>query len=63
MTGAEIIGACREATLMAFRETGHLLFRESHLEKALKNVLPLLNDHTVMQEYLLFQHLTDAQNF
>jgi SpoVK/Ycf46/Vps4 family AAA+-type ATPase len=65
MTGAEIVGACREAAMVCLRnmsenESNHsgiekLTMKEEYLITALKNVRPLLSNPTVMKEFESFQ--------
>jgi SpoVK/Ycf46/Vps4 family AAA+-type ATPase len=64
MTGAELVGACREAAMMAIRDA--LTFEglsealeprvtNQHLESAMGNIKPLLADPQVMIPFLTFQ--------
>jgi SpoVK/Ycf46/Vps4 family AAA+-type ATPase len=66
MTGAEIVGACREAAMLCFREAtanvsannprlDQLIMKEEYLITALRNVQPLLSNPTIMDEFLSFQ--------
>ena len=70
MTGAEIVGACREAAMMAAREI--LSNRnptakdvvvpcvlQSYIEQSLKQYKPLLSDPKILEEYTSFE---DKQN-
>jgi SpoVK/Ycf46/Vps4 family AAA+-type ATPase len=61
MTGAEILGACREAAMRALRETletdsqdiPHM--KQVYLEESLRNVKPLLSNKHVLEEYTRFE--------
>lgn len=65
MTGAEIVGACREAAMMAMREllserssTPNQIVPstlQSHIEQSLKQCKPLLSDPDVLEEYTRFK--------
>lgn len=68
MTGAEIVGACQEASMMAIREAydqqtiktnkdleKFVRLRNHHLETALRNVKPLLSSSRMLEEYSSFQ--------
>jgi len=61
MTGAEILGACREAAMRALRESleGDSLsipcMKQVYLEEALENVKPLLSNKQVLEEYAAFE--------
>ena len=59
MTGAEIVGACREAAMILLREalrtdTSPVMTGEV-LETALGNVKPLLSDPCILEEYTRFE--------
>jgi transitional endoplasmic reticulum ATPase len=64
MTGAEIVGACKEAAMLAIREHNleehsnidnrALSVQQRHLEKTLGAVAPLLSDPSVLSEYTSF---------
>lgn len=61
MTGAEILGACREAAMRALRETletdsqdiPHM--KQVYLEESIRNVKPLLSNKHVLEEYTRFE--------
>ena len=71
MTGAEIVGACREAAMLCFRESmvtaktdsstlstpdvSQLVMKQEYLETALKNVRPLLSNMSIMEAFESFQ--------
>mmetsp|Transcript_58516 Transcript_58516/g.174263 ORF Transcript_58516/g.174263 Transcript_58516/m.174263 type:complete len:969 (-) Transcript_58516:356-3262(-) len=70
MTGAEIVGACKEAAMLAVRDSQEagLIAADSetmnhyvpvvtseHLKVALKNVKPLLSSTSLLQEYSNFE--------
>lgn len=64
MTGAELVGACREAAMMAIRDaltseglTGDLEPRitNHHLERSIRNIKPLLADPQILIPYINFQ--------
>jgi transitional endoplasmic reticulum ATPase len=70
MTGAEIVGACREAAMLCFREAMstktpddstrstsdvRLVMKQEYLETALKNVRPLLSNKSIMEDFQSFQ--------
>jgi len=67
MTGAEIVGACREAAMLAIREAMDMTSSEikvaevapvvtqRHLEDILGGVKPLLSDPLVLSEYTKFE--------
>jgi SpoVK/Ycf46/Vps4 family AAA+-type ATPase len=65
MTGAEIVGACREAAMLCLRNTfqntssdagiEQLVMKEVYLIIALKNVRPLLSNPTAMKDFESFQ--------
>ena len=61
MTGAEIIGACREASMRILRETnlGDLdvlpVMKMEYLTEALRELKPLLSSPHVVQEFQLFE--------
>jgi transitional endoplasmic reticulum ATPase len=62
MTGAEIVGTCREAAMLALREvmagknnTVIPSVTQSHVEKSLKACIPLLSDKKVLEEYTMFE--------
>ena len=70
MTGAEIVGACREAAMLAVREmmstrkegvseTSVPVVLHRHVEVSLKECKPLLSDLCVLEEYTKFE---DEQN-
>ena len=73
MTGAEIVGACREAAMMAIRESLEKSFgdegasatspkvTQDHLLTSLLNVKPLLSDESLELEYSRFQDETRAK--
>jgi transitional endoplasmic reticulum ATPase len=64
MTGAEIVGGCREASMLAIRESLTILDSETdysvpivlqrHIEESLKRIKPLLSDARVLEEYTSF---------
>jgi len=70
MTGAEIVGACREAAMQAIRHSVEedsdpttnataasgkfLKVKKSYLDDALNNVQPLLSNSRVMEEFNSF---------
>lgn len=61
MTGAEILGACREAAMRVLRESienemeiiPHM--KQQYLEGAFRNVKPLLSNKQVLEEYTAFE--------
>ena len=61
MTGAEILGACREAAMQALRETLDAesrcipCMKQIYLEESLQNVKPLLSNKRVLEEYTKFE--------
>jgi SpoVK/Ycf46/Vps4 family AAA+-type ATPase len=62
MTGAELLGACREAAMRAMRdclESGESQnvprMQQVYLEEAFRNVKPLLSNKHVLQEYTRFE--------
>ena len=61
MTGAEIVGACREAGMLAIRESMQTegqsmpIVLQKHLEISLRAVKPLLSDAFVLSEYTRFE--------
>ena len=59
MTGAEIVGACREATMYAIRESkgnnDKPTLSQQMLEDALSRLRPLVRSPAVMNEYLSFE--------
>lgn len=65
MTGAEIVGACREAAMMTVREllSGRSTTPDQivpsilqlHIEQSLKQCKPLLSDPDVLEEYTRFE--------
>ena len=61
MTGAEIVGACREAAMLAIRESletegqGIPVVLQRHLETSLSAVKPLLSNACVLLEYTSFE--------
>ena len=65
MTGAEIVGACREAAMFCFRaattkvtddsSTLPLIMKQEYLETALNNVRPLLSNMSIMKDFESFQ--------
>ena len=73
MTGAEIVGACREAAMMAIRESLEKSsggegagatspkVTQDHLLTSLLNVKPLLSDESLELEYSRFQDETRAK--
>jgi SpoVK/Ycf46/Vps4 family AAA+-type ATPase len=62
MTGAEIVGACREAAMIAIRESldaGNQKvpkITHRHLHKAIAAVKPLLSNPQVLSEYTRFEN-------
>jgi SpoVK/Ycf46/Vps4 family AAA+-type ATPase len=63
MTGAEIVGACREAAMIAIRESlesgnqQHVpKITHQHLETACAAVKPLLSNPDVLSEYTRFEN-------
>jgi len=61
MTGAEIVGACREAVMRSFREAVEKerstpVMKEEYLTAALQEVQPLLSSPVVMQEFESFEN-------
>jgi SpoVK/Ycf46/Vps4 family AAA+-type ATPase len=65
MTGAEIVGACREAAMEALRDAqksgGRLAqvsiqVKQEYLEEKLKSTKPLLSNHGVLEEFLKFEN-------
>jgi transitional endoplasmic reticulum ATPase len=64
MTGAEIVGACREAAMLAIRESfdtpvgsAHQTPKvfQRHLQKSLDAIKPLLSDPEILKEYTSFE--------
>lgn len=61
MTGAEIVGACREAAMLAMREmldSGRNeipIVTQNHLIDSLKATKPLLSNPNILNEYTRFQ--------
>ena len=61
MTGAEIVGACREAAMDMLREAGSRMSEEVPMMKvdclvnSLRSVQPLLNNPEVLQEFRIFE--------
>jgi len=59
MTGAEIVGACREAAMLSFRdaaaESRSPVMKMDYLRTALDAVQPLLSNPTVMNEFQSFE--------
>ena len=67
MTGAEIVGACRDAAMLAVKEILSLYpvsgnsevmarVRHCHLEQSLKAVKPLLSNAQILIEYTSFEN-------
>ncbi len=69
MTGAEIVGACHEAAMLAVREAMSIhpieggtssfstpVVSQRHIEESLKACTPLLSDENILQEYTKFEH-------
>jgi SpoVK/Ycf46/Vps4 family AAA+-type ATPase len=65
MTGAELVGACREAAMSAIRDLMEHptdlgneeapIVTQRHLEVALRAVKPLLSDPQILKEYTSFE--------
>lgn len=61
MTGAEIMGACREAAMRALRKSlqgesqDTPLMKHVYLEESLRNVKPLLSNKHIVEEYTRFK--------
>ena len=61
MTGAEIVGACREAAMLAIRESLDAggktipIVLQRHLQVTLQDVKPLLSNAAVLSEYTSFE--------
>lgn len=63
MTGAEILGACREAAMRALREAlaegdsqnSYPRMKQEYLQEAFANVKPLLSNKQVLEEYTSFE--------
>ena len=61
MTGAEILGACREAAMRALKETltrdskSNPVMKQAYLEEALADVKPLLSNKQILEEYTSFE--------
>jgi SpoVK/Ycf46/Vps4 family AAA+-type ATPase len=59
MTGAEIVGACREAAMRALRESIEKgtspRVRNEDLQNALCSVKPLLSNESIRNDYLSFR--------
>jgi SpoVK/Ycf46/Vps4 family AAA+-type ATPase len=61
MTGAEIMGACRDAAMLALRESLETESQDTpsmkhvYLEESLRNVKPLLSNKNVLEEYTRFE--------
>lgn len=61
MTGAEVVGACKEAAMLAVREmldSGQNcipVVKQKHLETALRGTKPLLSNLQVLDEYVQFE--------
>ena len=68
MTGAEIVGACREAAMRALRESLEdplgseqtPWVEQIYLEESLRNVKPLLSNKRVLEEYTEFETQRNA---
>ncbi len=65
MTGAEIVGACREAAMFAMREWMESsnekdknvpVVRQRHVEASLRGMKPLLSNPNILGEYTKFQN-------
>ena len=77
MTGAEIVGACREASMSIMKEILELgkdaeittygqsnnLDLQKHVEKVFSNVKPLLSDEKVLREYSFFNNEHNSKRF
>lgn len=63
MTGAEIVGACREAAMLAVREAMEgtqntrmvPIVLQRHIEQSLQMCTPLLSNQSVLNEYMKFE--------
>jgi AAA family ATPase len=61
MTGAEIVGACREASMRVLRDldltqTYHVpIMKAEYLEESFRSLKPLLSNSDVLQEFHLFE--------
>mmetsp|Transcript_31501 Transcript_31501/g.72466 ORF Transcript_31501/g.72466 Transcript_31501/m.72466 type:complete len:254 (+) Transcript_31501:150-911(+) len=59
MTGAEIVGACREAAIQLLREgIGKTIvpaMKQGLLERSLREVKPLLSNPDILEEYIEFE--------
>jgi SpoVK/Ycf46/Vps4 family AAA+-type ATPase len=61
MTGAEIVGACREASMRVLRDldltqTSHApIMKAEYLEESFRSLKPLLSNSDVLQEFHLFE--------
>jgi len=78
MTGAEIVGACREAAMLAVRKAMSVKLNDGdgesssypyiptvsqqHIEESLRTCVPLLSDQKILEEYTRFEYEQNKKN-
>ena len=67
MTGAEMVGACRDAAMTVLKENLLIpgkdpLITQLHLDIAIRSCKPLLSESTVLEEYMRFDSIRSKGN-